>query len=53
MLVASILMVILVIDAVFIWKKKIVRVGGKNLAHLLFLFLITGFIWFLSFGSII
>lgn len=51
--IASILMIILVIDAVFVWKKKIVRVGGKNLAHLLFLFLITSFIWFMSFGSII
>ena len=51
--IASILMIILAVDAVFVWKKKVVRVGGKNLAHLLFLFLITGFIWFMSFGSII
>lgn len=48
-----ILMVVLVIDGLFVWKHKIVRIGGKNFAHVFFLFGITGLIWLVSFGSIL
>ncbi len=50
---STILMITLVIDTVYVWRKKIVRIGGKNFAHLLFLFAITGAVWFISFGSIL
>lgn len=50
---SSILMIVLVVDGIFIWRRRIVRIGGRNIAHLLFLFAITGVIWFMSFGSVI
>ena len=49
----ALLMVMLVIDGVYIWHRKIVRVGGKNLAHLIFLGAITGAIWLATFGRIL
>lgn len=50
---SSILMILLVIDGLFVWKHKIVRIGGRNVAHILFLFAVSGVIWFMSFGSIL
>lgn len=48
-----ILIVTLLIDGIYIWRKKIVRVSGKNSAHLLLMFGIVSVIWFMSFGSIL
>lgn len=50
---STLLMLVLVIDGIYVWHHKIVRVGGKTVAHLLFLFMVTGVIWFMSFGSIL
>ena len=50
---SSMLMLVLVLDGIYVWHHKIARAGGKTLAHLLFLFLFTGVIWFMSFGSIL
>lgn len=50
---STVLMILLVIDGLFVWKHKIVRIGGRNVAHILFLFAVTGVIWFMSFGSIL
>lgn len=50
---STLLMLVLVADALYVSRKNIVRVGGKTVAHLVFLFAVTGIIWFMSFGSII
>ena len=50
---STLIMIVLVIDGIYVWHRKIARVGGKTIAHLLFLFMVTGIIWFVSFGSII
>ena len=50
---STILMLLLLVDIVYVWHKKVVRVGGKPVAHLLFLFVMTGIVWFMSFGSIL
>lgn len=44
---------VLTVDAVYVWKKKIVRVTGHNSAHLLFLLAILGALWFTSQGAIL
>ena len=50
---SSLLMLLLVADGVYVWRHRIVRASGRNTAHLLFLFIITGMVWLMSFGSII
>jgi hypothetical protein len=45
--------VILAADAVYVWKHRIVRIGGKVSAHLLFLLALTGIVGILSLGSIL
>lgn len=50
---STMLMLVLVLDGIYVWHHKIARAGGKTMAHLLFLFLFTGVIWFMSFGSIL
>lgn len=47
------LIALLVFDAYYVWKSKIVRVRGKSLAHIAFLLMLTGAVWFMSFGSIV
>ncbi|MEK7165889.1 MAG: hypothetical protein AAB874_03745, partial [Patescibacteria group bacterium] len=49
----TILMIIMVSDALYIWRNKVYRIGGKTLAHLSFLFVITGIVWVMSFGVIL
>jgi hypothetical protein len=51
--VSIVLLLTLVIDGLYVWHKRIVRIGGKSVAHIFFLFAITGIIWFMSIGSII
>lgn len=51
--VAVLMLMILGVDAVYVWRKRIVRAGGKHWAHLTFLFVVTVLIWSLSFGSIL
>lgn len=47
------LLMMLIIDALYVWKKGIVRVSGRSFAHIMFLVTITGFIWVVSVGSIL
>lgn len=35
----------LIIDGFYVWRKNIVRISGRNLAHVLFLTAITGALW--------
>lgn len=51
--VAVLMLVILGIDALYVWRKRVVRAGGKHFAHLTFLFVITVLIWSMSLGSIL
>lgn len=50
---SSVLLITLVADAFYVWRHKIVRLSGKQMAHILFLFAITGAVWAVSFGSIL
>lgn len=47
------ILIMVALDGVYIWRHRMIRVGGKHMAHILFLFLITGLVWFVSFGSIV
>lgn len=47
------LMVVLVVDGIYVWHHKIPRLTGRNLAHIVFIGIIDGYIMFMSFGSII
>lgn len=42
LLVAEMLLVVLLIDSIFIWKHKTVRISGHSLAHMLFLAALLG-----------
>lgn len=44
---------VLVVDGVYVWKKKIVRFAGHNSAHILFLLAVLGALWFTSQGVIL
>lgn len=46
------LLALLAIDSLFIWKRKTVRVGGHNFAHLLFLVSLVGVIYLTGSGAI-
>lgn len=51
--ISIILAIALFLDGYYIWRHKIVRVGGKSSAHLFFLFGLTGLFWVLQLGSIL
>ncbi len=46
------LIMIFSFDAIFVWRKKIVRVGGHNLAHIFFLLIVAASIWFIQQGVV-
>jgi hypothetical protein len=52
-LVAEILMIVLLIDSIFIWKTKTMRVSGKSFAHLLFILALVGAMGFTGIGVIL
>ena len=47
------LLILLIGDGFFIWKKKIVRISGHNLAHVIFLVGLLGALWVTSQGVIL
>lgn len=47
------LLIILAVDGVIIWRRKIVRISGHNLAHLIFLASLLGALWITSQGVIL
>ena len=49
----ALLMIILVSDGIFIWRKKIVRISGHNLAHIIFLASLLGALWITSQGAVL
>ena len=50
---STLLLVVLFIDGVYIWHKKVVRLSGRNSAHIVFIIMLIGLIWMMSFGSIL
>ncbi|RJR15488.1 CAP domain-containing protein [Candidatus Microgenomates bacterium] len=52
-IISTILLLTLVLDGIYVFRNKIVRVGGKFGAHLVFLFGLTTLIWLMQFGSIL
>ncbi len=50
---STMLIFVLVIDGYYIWRHKITRIGGHTIAHLVFLFMLSGTVWVMSFGSIL
>lgn len=48
------MVVMLVIDGIYVWRRRIVRISGRSLAHIFFLIAITGIVWATkTLGSII
>lgn len=47
------LLMLLIVDGIYIWQKKVVRFSGRTSAHFIFLLAITGIVWIISFGTII
>lgn len=47
------LVMILSFDALIIWRKKLVRIAGHNLAHIIFLIALFGAIWITAQGAIL
>ena len=48
------MMVMLAFDGIYVWRKRIVRISGRNLAHIFFLTAIVGIVWLTrTLGSII
>lgn len=47
------LLAILFFDGIVIWRRKIVRISGHNLAHIIFLVGLLGALWITSQGAII
>lgn len=47
------LLTILTLDGILIWRKKIVRISGHNLAHIIFLASLLGALWITSQGAIL
>ena len=47
------LLLILASDGILIWRRRIVRISGHNLAHLIFLGALLGVLWVTSQGVII
>ncbi len=52
-LLTGMLLLVLASDGVLIWRRRIVRVSGHNLAHLIFLGALLGALWVTSQGVII
>ncbi len=52
-LLTGILLAILFFDGIFIWRKRIVRISGHNLAHIFFLAGLLGALWITSQGVVI
>lgn len=52
-LLTGVLLVVLMSDGIFIWRRKIVRVSGHNLAHVIFLMGLLGALWVTSQGVIL
>lgn len=52
-LMTGILLFILFFDALFIWRRRIIRMTSHNLAHLIFLLFILGALWITSQGAIL
>lgn len=50
---AGLMLTVLLIDGFVLWRKKIFRVSGHNLAHLIFLGSLFGTVWFYSLGVIL
>lgn len=50
---STVLIFTLIVDGFYIWRHKITRVGSHTIAHLLFLFMLSGTVWVMSFGSIL
>lgn len=53
LLFTALLIITLVVDTVYIWRRKIVRVGGRTSAHLFFLFGLCMLVYLMKFGSIL
>jgi len=52
-LLTGILLSILAVDGVVIWRRKIVRISGHNLAHIIFLVSLLGALWVTSQGAVL
>lgn len=52
-LLTGVLITILAADGVLIWRRKIVRISGHNLAHIIFLASLLGALWMTSQGVIL
>jgi hypothetical protein len=52
-LLTGVLLGILALDGVVIWRRKIVRISGHNLAHIIFLASLLGALWVTSQGVIL
>ncbi len=46
------LLIILALDSIFIWRRKIVRISGHNFAHMLFLLMLIGVVYITGSGAI-
>ena len=53
LLIAEILMVILLIDSIFIYKHKTVRISGHSLAHIMFLIALLGAMGATGIGAVL
>ncbi len=53
LLLLFLLSLVLSLDGLLIWQKRAVRIGGHNIAHLLFIIAIMTAIWISSKGSIL
>ncbi len=48
------MVIMLALDGIYVWRRKIVRISGRNLAHIFFLTAIVGIVWLTkTLGSII
>lgn len=52
-LLTMVLLTILSVDGIMIWRRKIVRISGHNLAHIIFLAGLLGVLWITSQGAIL
>ncbi len=48
-----VIMGLLVVDGIYVWRKKIVRISGRTFAHVMFISAISGAVWFATTGSIL
>lgn len=52
-LLTGVLLIILVSDGVLVWRRKIVRISGHNVAHIIFLVSLLSALWVTSQGAIL